>query len=1019
MVLGIVFLLGMTLGGDPAPPTVLPAARPIYPPHLPVFDVRARIDPGKRLVEVSETIVWTHPGGPAVERVVIQAHAAFVLPPSEEGGMAKTLEMLRLDPRDALGVKRPALQFQTVALVDGDRTVEQAARLGGPTGTDLDVSLPAPVGPGGKVTIRLVFQVRLDEKQGRWGLWNGVVNLMQWLPVPAFYGAETGWQPSPFLPWHQPFLNEAGHYRAAIEIPDGWELASSGAKVAEAPAGSGWREITIEAWGVRDFSLAASAKYIVATTKAPVAGRDPVVVRVLALEHHKQHAEKIAALAADAITTYSSWMGAYPWPELTIAETYFGWNGNEGGSIIMIDERVFTLPALADGFIEYLIIHETCHQWWYNAVGTDGYREPFMDEGLATALSHRLLDKRRGKNHAMLSYPTGLDWLPNIARDSYRNRGWSGLAHAGFDSPVQRGMQEHGNLALLFGTAYDKSSKVFDILAERMGESAFLEFLRSVQRDYRYRILRAADFERELAKFTGQDWTGFFDRWWRGPGQCDWALDRVETIDGKGPRSLAWSRRRQEQTRIRVVVSRTGPTDEATSLGIRLPGQMGYPIRIPVATGLEWRGDNPPAEVTPLPDGRVQVMITLPVEPESVMVDPDMVLPDPRLHNNHTDVAPNFRPTFLYTTADENDLTTANDRWNVIVGPWLYGATYSNPWYTRTTMLGARAGAYRSQEFQGGIYGAYRTDYRDVVIGFDGTFEHWPDSAWQTGFNAEQRVYEFEAGQSSPVRATLFTRNITFANTSIYQLPFDFTELYTTYSGNFLPYSDQLPQGAVRYSNTTTAGWHIRRNRQTPYWDPSMGWQFDAVLEGGGADLDVYSGMFRAWAQGVLVKHLPDVSEILPEGRVRDAVRPLALALAETKVAMRAYGGTALPGRGAFFPLGGGESFRGFDLAQRQGSTVWVGSVEWRIPLIRHMETDFFDHVAGLRTIQMALFYDVGDALAAGHSAGPVAHALGAGVRFDAVLLSFVERATFRFDFAQTLGQGIGPQFWFGINQPF
>jgi hypothetical protein len=40
-------------------------------------------------------------------------------------------------------------------------------------------------------------------------------------------------------------------------------------------------------------------------------------------------------------------------------------------------------------------------------------------------------------------------------------------------------------------------------------------------------------------------------------------------------------------------------------------------------------------------------------------------------------------------------------------------------------------------------------------------------------------------------------------------------------------------------------------------------------------------------------------------------------------------------------------------------------------------------------------------------------------VRFDAVLLSFVERATFRFDFAQTLGQETGPQFWFGINQPF
>jgi hypothetical protein len=44
---------------------------------------------------------------------------------------------------------------------------------------------------------------------------------------------------------------------------------------------------------------------------------------------------------------------------------------------------------------------------------------------------------------------------------------------------------------------------------------------------------------------------------------------------------------------------------------------------------------------------------------------------------------------------------------------------------------------------------------------------------------------------------------------------------------------------------------------------------------------------------------------------------------------------------------------------------------------------------------------------------------LGFGLRLDAVLLSFVERATIRLDYAQTIGQDVGPQFWFGITQPF
>lgn len=1019
MMAALIVLAGIALGGDSTPPAALPTPRPGYPAHLPEFVLAMRIDPQEKRVTVTEELTWTHPGGPPVENLVIQAHAAFVLPESEQGAMAKTLEMLRLDPRDALGVKRPALEFRSVSLFHDGQWAGQPANLGGSTGTNLELKLPARVAAGGKVRAKLEFTVRLDEKQGRWGLWNGVVNLMQWLPIPAVYDGERGWQPSPFLPWHQPFLNEAGHYKAEIQLPAGWELAHSGQAVEETGAGPGWKMMRIEARAVRDFSLAASANYVIARTTATVKGRDPVLVKVAALKHHARLAEKMAALAADAVSTYSAWMGAYPWPELTIAETYFGWNGNEGGSVIMIDERVFNLPALADGFIEYLIVHETCHQWWYNAVGTDGYREPFIDEGLATALSHRLINGRRGRNNTMLTYPQMLEWLPNIPRESYRNRGWSGLVHSGFDGPVQRGMQEHGNLARLFGTAYDKSSKVFDILAERLGDAAFLEFLTTLQRKYRHRIMRAADLEAELAAFTGRDWTGFFDKWWRGEGRVDWAVDSAETIGEKGPRPLARLRPREDVSRVRVVLSRSGPTDEATSLGFRLPGQPGYPIRVPVATGLEWKGDNPPAEVTPLPDGRVQVVVELPVEPESVMVDPDMVLPDPRLANNHTDLSPAMRATWLYTMADENDLTTANDRWNIIFGPWIYGSAYSNPWYTRTTMLGLRAGAFKSQEFNGGVYAAYRTDYRDVVLGVDGTWEHWPDSPWQTGFNAEQRLYEFESGQSSPVRATLFARHILFANSSLYQLPFDFNEVYATYTGNFLPYSSQLPQGAVRFSNTTTAGWHLRRNRQTPYWDPSMGWQFDAVVEGGGADLDSYSGMFRAWAQGVLVQQLPDFSEWIPEGPLARLVRPAALALAETRLALRAYGGTALPSRGAFFPLGGGESFRGFDMAQRQGSTVWVGSVEWRLPVLRHLEWDVLDHVAGVRGVQVALFYDVGDALAAGNSYGPVAHAVGAGIRVDGVLLSFVERATFRLDFAQAIGQGTGPQFWFGVNQPF
>src|SRR5947209_13913759 len=112
----------------------------------------------------------------------------------------------------------------------------------------------------------------------------------------------------------------------------------------------------------------------------------------------------------------------------------------------MIDERVFGMPHVATGFVEYLISHETCHQWWYNAVGTNGYAETWMDEALANYFSHRLMDHKQGKNNFLLEYPRGLDWLPNIHRDDYRFSTLLGVIARGEDGPTVQDMPNFGHV---------------------------------------------------------------------------------------------------------------------------------------------------------------------------------------------------------------------------------------------------------------------------------------------------------------------------------------------------------------------------------------------------------------------------------------------------------------------------------------------------------------------------------------------------------------------------------------------
>src|SRR5262249_24996580 len=147
-------------------------------------------------------------------------------------------------------------------------------------------------------------------------------------------------------------------------------------------------------------------------------------------------------------------------------------------------------------------------------------------------------------------------------------------------------------------------------------------------------------------------------------------------------------------------------------------------------------------------------------KPEQITVDPDQVIPDRDPTNNHWKQPVNFRFAPVYTFLEETDITTAWDRWNVIVGPWLHGGTYAGPWYNRGWIGGLPAGLYRTRIFSGGLYGVYRNDYRDFVAGADVLFTDWPYSKVQWGGNFEYRVGTGQASDANPSRASAFGRYV-------------------------------------------------------------------------------------------------------------------------------------------------------------------------------------------------------------------------------------------------------------------
>ncbi len=986
------------------------------PPILPRYDLDLTLDTVAHTAKLRQLTTWTNTTRTPTTELVFNFYPHYSVPKGEYMKLAKTLEMLRLQASLGIdrGEKHGTIAGAKLVAAGGKPTdVPLTFTYASDIITAVHVHLPNEVKPGEAVTVELTCDITLPNKQGRLGYWEGVTFLTNSTPLLAFCD-DGGWRPKPFVPWHQPWFNEAGEFHVTVTLPETEVLVTPAVTKSETHFTNGLKRVETDTFVGRDFAILSSARFKEFSAHADRGNGKTVPVHCFAFPEHEFYAKEIMRIAAEAIPVYSKWFGPYPSQQFTLVESFFGWNGNECAGLVMIDERVFAMPHLVAGYAEYLVSHETCHQWWYNLIGTNGYSETFMDEGAATYFAHRLLDKKLGKNNDFVNWPDGFKWLPSLKREDYRYSGMYQAIHNGQMYPAAQDLPDYKSLFGLFTGAYDRGSKIFGMIENQLGEAAFFDFIRTLTNKYAWRVLQVKDFRQELEAYTGRDWGEFFQKWVYGKGMTDWAVEQVEVKTMDGTTVTRWDRLRDKLVgrnpaavgtyTASVIVHQKGENLEPTEVSFTTsqPGFSETPVRVPVGMSGPLELPSLSGRVTPLGGDQWKVDITLPFQPEQVTVDPDNVTLDSNPFNNVWQPEAHLRFTPIMTQLDETSLTTDYKAWNCTAGPWVWGPSYQDPWYTRSTMGGLRLATYLPHEFEAGVYTAFRSDFNDLVVGADAT---WELDHGEVGLNWERRIagpWGGLSGESGPQRMEAYYRNIIVPTSSLFLEPVMYQDVFATYQDNFLPYPRQGT--GERYGHLDMVGYHYQWNMYNPYWDPEIGFFIDATGTIGTADLGGSTvGMGQGRVEVAGVQSLPEWTGPVKDWRVAGRV-----------VAMGAW-----PNNGQFYSLGSDTLYRGFDLAQRQGNALLVGNAEVRIPLVRNMEYDALDHVVGARNVWMVGFYDVGEVFQNGRSVDGVAHALGAGLRVDISLFSFIERMTLRFDVAKTINASTPVQLWFGIQQAF
>ncbi|MEZ6063454.1 MAG: M1 family aminopeptidase [Planctomycetaceae bacterium] len=973
-------------------------------------------------VTVDQRVTWTNPGTAATDKLVFQVVPNHRPSAQELNVGDRTVESLRLDPRDS--IDRRGRRFHLTAATIGSQPL--TCTFDTEHDTHLHVRLPRPVAPGESVEIRLRYLIDLPQVMGRLGQHKGVTNLLNWYPVLAVYEGDR-WQPVPYIAWHQPWYNEAGNYRVRLRLPADQKVVTGGRVVSQTVDRSGQRVLEIEGEGLRDFTIVASSLFREWRSEA-----NGVPIRVTALPGHEDAAEVAVRTAEDCIRTYSEWFGPYPYREFELTESYFGWNGNESSGVVMIDERIFAMPAYGHRYVEHLICHEMCHQWWYSAVGTDGYHEPWMDEGLVQWFSRVKMEDKYGPDPSLLQLPAfGVLKFPNVQYRSLLHSGYQTFHDRGGSGAALASLDEIGHLHNLFSLVYDRGAQITGMIQHRMGRENFFAFMKQLYAKYRFGILKAADFQRELEDFTGEDWQPFFDQWLHSGHESDWKLEHVDVTETENG----------YRTRARIVQRADIP--EPVEIGVSVPGSA-RPYRIATigeaqqlmqrSRNLSTEADSTGIAATPISAGKELsdseaassgsetqpgvansggdgitverqsdndwlVTIVSDERPAQIEIDPDGTVLDANRSNNCWKPSYNFRVTPFYTPADEAPLLQPHNQHSIVTG---FGVDSDGRIGFRSSLL--HSNRYRISPFVSYTAATASNNDDHISAGVDAVFYNVPSSNWQLLARYEHALLSTLSNDPGH-QARFALRRVLKYTTSLIYPNASYIDFYTRLGDNFFPDRNTAISADPRvqnYDNVRAFGVAYHLDSQMPYWDPDQGFRFDAGYEHGFTAFDDGAAYDRVTGQFGVVQRLSEAPWWL----------------SETKLAARVSSGYGWNDNGRHFRFGGPGRFRGIAANDLIGNAFWVSTLEWRFPLSGELDYEAVDNTAGLHSIDGALFYDVGRSYLFNSPQGDIDHAVGGGLYFQIPLLSFVENLTVRTEYGYSLVNETSAA-WFGLYRAF
>ena len=340
----------------------------------------------------------------------------------------------------------------------------------------LEIKLDKLLKEGQSVKIDVKYNVKLPNCLGRFGYGDNTINVTNWFPIACVYD-DKGWNLKSYEAIGDPFYSDTSNFNVKLLIPARYKLATTG-NIKDKKTDNEKVLYTIEGKMVRDFAFILSDKFTVNKTKY----KD---ISINTYNLNEDMSKEAVDVSQSSIEIFSKLFGDYPYDTYSVVASDFFIGGMEYPMLVMIDESLYNNENKF--LLEYVIAHETAHQWWYSVVGNDEISEPWLDEALTEYSTILYFEEKYGKE-------TG-DKLMKTMEVQTKNYNTNDIFKATTD------YKDSSEYSL---SVYTKGAVIFDKIRKEVGDEVFFNTLREYYNTYKFKNVNGPQFV-ELWKSKGVD----------------------------------------------------------------------------------------------------------------------------------------------------------------------------------------------------------------------------------------------------------------------------------------------------------------------------------------------------------------------------------------------------------------------------------------------------------------------------------------------------------------------------------